>query len=319
MAEIFRSTGQDLWTSVTVETEAEYFAAARVDLAVDDTLAAVRDWHPDLIVSEHFDFVGPLVAAILNVPAASLAFGPAVQPVSVEPLLSRARSRYEARGLQYTQARWYLDTCPPALQNSGWVAPQGRVGLRPEAHRAPGRELPTKSEGSHARPRVLVTYGTSFARPEMIGPLLRGLLGLDVDIRVTLDTSSPEEFGIGDDAVGRIAFVGFTPLAELLQGVDVMLTHGGAGTVLGGLAQGIPMVVTPVSADQPIQAERVARSGAGVSFPVGKAPAEAVTEAVAKVLTDASYRERAQVVAAEIAALPSPADVAEQLALAISR
>jgi UDP:flavonoid glycosyltransferase YjiC (YdhE family) len=41
-----------------------------------------------------------------------------------------------------------------------------------------------------------------------------------------------------------------------------MLTHGGAGTVLGALSQAIPMVVVPQGADQPIQTERVAAAGA---------------------------------------------------------
>ncbi|MFD6974623.1 glycosyltransferase [Streptomyces sp. NPDC059979] len=320
VAEVLRTTGHDLWQGLTVEAEAEFFAAARIDLGLDEVLTAARDWRPDLIVAEHFDFVGQLVGALLDVPVAALAYGPAVQPASVEPIAARLRGRYEARGLVHGPARWYLDTCPPALQNPGWVAPAGRIGLRPEPHRSPGPELPAaRPEPGRTRPRVLVSFGTTGTLPTVIGPLLRELLDLDVDIRVTLHTSAPEEFGVRPDQASRVEFVGFTPLAELLRGVDALVTHGGAGTVLGALARGLPMVVVPLGADQPVQAERVAASGAGISFPLAGAPAAAVAGAMAEILADTAYRDRAQQVAAEIAALGTPADVAEHLANAVAR
>ncbi|WP_374778113.1 hypothetical protein OG756_40125 [Streptomyces sp. NBC_01310] len=156
--------------------------------------------------------------------------------------------------------------------------------------------------------------GTPGRYEKVIGPLLRELLDLDVDIRATLHTSAPEEFGVRADQASRVEFVGFTPLTELLHGVDALVTHGGAGTVLGALARGLPMVGVPLGADQPdqpVQAERVAASGAGISFPLAGAPAAAVAGAVAKILADTAYRDRAQQVAAEIAALGTPADVAE--------
>jgi UDP:flavonoid glycosyltransferase YjiC (YdhE family) len=117
------------------------------------------------------------------------------------------------------------------------------------------------------------------------------------------------------DKADGVEFVGFTPLVELLRDVDVVLTHGGAGTVLGTLAEGIPMVVVPQGADQPIHAERVAAAGAGIAIPQGDAAPEAVAETVRKVLAAPTYRGLAE----KIAGYDSPADVAEQLTAAISR
>ncbi|MFD5569540.1 glycosyltransferase [Streptomyces cadmiisoli] len=319
VAEVLRTTGHDLGQGATVETEAEYFAGARIDLTVDEALAMARDWRPDLIVSEQADFVGPLVGAILDVPVASLAYGPAWQSESVEPLVTRLRSRYEARGLAYGPPRWYLDTCPPALQHPDWEVPEGRIGLRPEAHRNPGQEPAAKPGRDAARPCVLVSFGMFVNMPEIVGPMLAELGQLDVDVRVTRHRFSPDEFGVDADAAGRVEFVEFTPLAELLQGVDAVLTHGGAGTVLGALSRGIPMVVVPHGAGQPALGERVAAAGAGISFPLREAPAKAVAESVARILADAAYRERAQEIAAQIAGLSSPADVAEHLASALAR
>ncbi|MFI8004588.1 glycosyltransferase [Streptomyces sp. NPDC086010] len=318
VAEVLRATGVDLFQGTTVETEADFFTGARIDLGFEEALAKSRAWQPDLIVAEHFDFVGPLVGAVLGVPVASLAYGPAIQPVSVEPIASRLRGRYEERGVTYGPDRWYLDTCPPALQNAGWEEPGNRISLRPEAFRNPGQAQPPKPEGVNARPRVLVSFGTAYALPHVIGPLVAELLTQDLDLRVTLNKSSPQDFGLTDEQIERVEFVGFTPLVDLLQGVDVMLTHGGAGTVLGALAEGVPLVVTPLGADQPIQAERVSASGAGISFPLFDAPAEGVVKAVNEVLIDSSYGDNARLVARQIADMTSPADVAEQLAAAVA-
>ncbi|WKX11250.1 glycosyltransferase [Streptomyces sp. NL15-2K] len=316
--EVLRTTGHDLMEQgPTVETEAELFASARVDLTIDDALAQARAWEPDLILSEHFDFIGPLVGAVLGVPAASLAFGVAMLPETVEATTARVRSRYKARGLAYAPARWYLDTCPPALQRPGWEAPEGRIALRPEPHRKPGQEVPARTQRGDRRPRVLVSFGTVFSSSQAVGPLLRALLEQDVDVRVTLLSSVPEEFAV--DAEDRLEFAAYKPFVELLQDVDVVLTHGGAGTVLGALCLGIPMVVVPQGADQPIQAERVAAAGAGISFPLGGVAPERVAEAVREVLAERDYRDAAEKIAAQIAEYDSSPDVAEQLAAALAR
>jgi UDP:flavonoid glycosyltransferase YjiC (YdhE family) len=88
-----------------------------------------------------------------------------------------------------------------------------------------------------------------------------------------------------------------------------MVCHGGSGTVTMGLAAGIPMVVVPLFADQPWNAERVAALGAGIAVQGGMDSAAAVGEAVRRVLREPSYREAAEGVAAEMRALP-PVDAA---------
>ncbi|KOV69921.1 hypothetical protein ADL00_10405 [Streptomyces sp. AS58] len=319
VAEVLRTTGHDLFKGVTLETEAEFFAGARVDLTIEEAVAAARAWEPDLIVSEHLDFVGPLTGAILGVPVANLAYGPVLAAQSIEETTARVSKRYESRGLQYEAARWYLDTCPPALQRPGWVAPENWIGIQPQAHRAAGQVPPARVERGEGRPRVLVTAGTSYAAPEVVSPLLRELLKQDIDVRVTLNRASAEDFDVDVAAVGGLEFVGFTPLAELLRDVDVVVTHGGAGTVLGALAEGLPMVVVPQGADQPVQAERVGAAGAGIAFPMGEAPPQKVADAVRTVLAEPSYRTVAEKIAAEIADYNTPAEVAERLASAISR
>jgi UDP:flavonoid glycosyltransferase YjiC (YdhE family) len=67
----------------------------------------------------------------------------------------------------------------------------------------------------------------------------------------------------------------------------------------------VPQVIVPLFAsDQFINAERVAAIGAGVCLHGGPAAIPSLAAAVAGVLGDPAYREKAQVVAADMASLP---------------
>jgi UDP:flavonoid glycosyltransferase YjiC (YdhE family) len=138
---------------------------------------------------------------------------------------------------------------------------------------------------------------------------------VDVDIVVTLGlASTAEQYDVDED---RVTFVPFTALSTLLEGVDVVLTHGGAGTTLGSLASGVPLVLTPVGADNFLNAGQVAAAGAGISLLPDEATPQAVAAAVRTVLAEFRYREAAASVAKEIAAMPTPAEVAAEMRSAL--
>ena len=59
--------------------------------------------------------------------------------------------------------------------------------------------------------------------------------------------------------------------ASVMPHAAAMVAHGGAGTTLAALAAGVPLVLLPLSADQPINARRVAELGAGLALDGGSA------------------------------------------------
>ena len=85
-----------------------------------------------------------------------------------------------------------------------------------------------------------------------------------------------------------------------------MIAHGGAGTMLGALAHGLPLLLLPQGADQHYNAERVAAAGAGLTLAPGQATGSTLARAVDTLLGDARLRAGAQRVAAELAAMPGP-------------
>jgi UDP:flavonoid glycosyltransferase YjiC (YdhE family) len=95
-----------------------------------------------------------------------------------------------------------------------------------------------------------------------------------------------------------------------------MVGHGGAGTTLAALAGGVPQVLLPVFADQPINAERVAEFGAGLALDMSPEGLAQLGAAVRELLVDQRYRAAARRVADEIASLP-PVDEAVELLEAV--
>jgi UDP:flavonoid glycosyltransferase YjiC (YdhE family) len=94
-----------------------------------------------------------------------------------------------------------------------------------------------------------------------------------------------------------------------------MVTHAGLGSIASALTAGVPLVCTPVSRDQFVNAERVADLGAGVALPAVPSSSDVAT-AIQKVLTDASYRDGARAMAdVSRAGGGAPAAVAELDAL----
>ena len=121
-------------------------------------------------------------------------------------------------------------------------------------------------------------------------------LGLDLDVGATAGVlARPEDVPVSDP---RVQVVPFVPLAELLQGVDLVVTHGGAGTTMAALSRGIPLVVLPQGADQFMQAAAVERVRAGRALPAGAPDPVLLREAVGDVITQPRYARAADAVRA---------------------
>jgi zeaxanthin glucosyltransferase len=92
------------------------------------------------------------------------------------------------------------------------------------------------------------------------------------------------------------------PQLELIRRSAPSIPHGGLNTALESLAWGVPMVVLPVTNDQPGVGARVERSGVGRSIPVGRVTAGRLRQAVGAVLGDPTYRDRAEALRSSIEA-----------------
>ena len=82
---------------------------------------------------------------------------------------------------------------------------------------------------------------------------------------------------------------------------------------VGAVALGLPQLCLPQGADQFLNAAAIASAGAGLALMPREATAEAVTDAVLRLLTDLSFRDAAARVSESIASMPSVEEVAALL------
>ena len=96
----------------------------------------------------------------------------------------------------------------------------------------------------------------------------------------------------------------FVPQADVLERADLLVSHSGSGTMLGGLVHGVPQVALPRGTDQPQNAALLARAGAGVVVGPEDFAVETIRAAVSEVTSAPTYRAAAEQVRDEIAAMP---------------
>lgn len=85
----------------------------------------------------------------------------------------------------------------------------------------------------------------------------------------------------------------YVPQTDVLQYAKLFITHGGMNSTHEGLYYGVPLIVIPQSADQPIIAEQVAKAGAGLKLQMQGLTVEELRDAVDHVLSRSSYKEAA--------------------------
>lgn len=83
----------------------------------------------------------------------------------------------------------------------------------------------------------------------------------------------------------------YVPQTEVLKYTKLFITHGGMNSTFEGLYNGVPLVVIPQSADQPIIAEQVAKNGAGIQLQMQGLTADQLHEVADQVLNNPSFHK----------------------------
>lgn len=201
----------------------------------------------------------------------------------------------------------YLHLCfaPPGFDGPDAVFPPTAHFLRHINPPLVGEALPSWVDGLEVRPTVLVSMGTVFHRTAAIyEAVLEGMAEEPVNLVVATGfDQDPGRFGLQPP---HVRVERYLPLAALLPRCDLFITHGGFNSVKESLAAGVPMVVIPISADQPYSAERCAALGVGVALgPDQRTPSD-VRRAARTVLAHRAYTRRAREMQRDMAALPGP-------------
>ena len=295
------------------------FADVTAEAVADTLLKVLKESRPDLVVYEGMDVGAGLAANVLGIPAVAYAIGlthmayAMIHPAAIgyHRTLWTDRGQQSPDGTQFL-AGALLDPTPPSLRRFNGPFDVPKIPIRPVGYAESLGGVPGWLDEPKVRPRIYLTLGTvSFGAVEVLQRALDEVADLDVDILVTV---GPEGDPAALGEVGtNVHLEKFVNQAEVLPRVDLIVHHGGTGTVLGALAAGIPQLILPQGADQFFNAQFLTEAGASRALRNEEQEPGAIRGAVAAMLSEGPERAVAQQIQAEIAALPAPAEVVPAL------
>ncbi len=300
-------SGPDLGAFVGVEIRINTEARQMVP----DLLRIAQEWTPDLIVRESSEYGGCVAAEALGLPHASVR--------TAYTTSSYGQRRLVAAALSALRATYDLPADPDgvspfrylhlAFEPPGfWPADEPRAPtahlLRPAVwDRLGGAQLPPWAASLPPRPTVCATLGTFMNRSTAVfTTILEGLRDEPLTLILTIGRDQdPTQFGPQPENVHIERYI---PLSLLLPHCALVVHHAGFSTTVTTLLHGLPMVLIPLGADQPLNARQCAALGVGRVIGPAERTAAAVWDAARTVHGEPSYHRRAEQVRDGMVALP---------------
>jgi UDP:flavonoid glycosyltransferase YjiC (YdhE family) len=291
----------------------ELFGALYPKAALPAMLTAVERWRPDLIVRESGELAGSLAAELHGVPQARVAVTLGLEEEFLAYLPGVLDDLRDELGLPRDGNLEGIRRSPELTLAPASFFSGGSSTHRFKTLEQPAPPLPDWWPGD-PRPLAYVSFGTAVPQMDFFPELFRAAVDAlaDVPARVLFTVGvhrKPAELG---PLPANVHVEQWVAQHAVFPHAAVAASHGGSGTTLGALAQGVPLAVVPWFADQPQNADRVESLGAGLALHGGLVAVPQLRRALSTLLDDPSYRRTAGRVAGEINALP-PVDEAVQL------
>jgi UDP:flavonoid glycosyltransferase YjiC (YdhE family) len=265
--------------------------------------AVIEDFRPDLVLRDETDLGTTIAAELLGVPVAThlvLASGLLVRPELVGPVLDGVRAEHGLApdpGLSRLTTGLVLSDFPAAFRS-----PDAPLRVRPTHYRS--TDAPERARRSTGGPRVYVTLGTIFNKTsgDLFERLLAAMADVDADVLLTVGRElDPAGFGVQPP---HVRVERFLAQAEVLPTADLVVSHGGSGSLAAALAHGLPSVLVPLGADQPHNAARGEELGLATALCAATATPDEIAARVRAALADEVMTQRCRAIADEMRQQP---------------
>ena len=236
-----------------------------------DLTEICRVWRPDLIVREAFEFGACLVAEKFNVMHVTISTGlfhsPQILAGAIGEQMAFLRMVHGLpahHALEMLYRHLYLSCLPRSFEHPDVVLPASYRSFQPQFPVSAKATLPDYIHTLPDQPTVHVTLGTVFNNHTDVYWLIIEALR-DEPLNLIVSIGEEQDVAQFGSQPANVFIENFIPHALLLPYCDLVIGHGGFGTTLHAMAEGLPQLVVPLSAEQPYQASRV------VDLQIGKA------------------------------------------------
>lgn len=280
------------------------FLIPLADAMLPGVEAAMKTFQPDVVLCDQQALAGALAARRLNIPWATLAttsaavFNPIVQFPKVKEwmvdILGQIQEKY---GLE----RWERPDLSPdlvlilstlelvgsdkeVLESFQFIGPSLRAAQDIADVSFPWKDLHAEHK------KIYLSLGTINAdRSQKFYQKVKEAFGGKA-VQVII-SAPPEMLGeIPENFIVQKVI----PQLELLPKVDAVIFHGGHNTFCEALFHGVPAVVAPIKDDQPVIAEQLVRSGAGLRVHFERVKSADLWSTTQRVLEEPSFRDAAR-------------------------
>jgi UDP:flavonoid glycosyltransferase YjiC (YdhE family) len=285
---------------------AHVFAGALVLDVVDDLTRLIERWRADVVVRDAAELGGALAAERCGIPHVMVRTDTGSASYAERHVMAAALDMARARlglapdpGGERPFEHLQISAAPPVMDDA--VVPATWHHVRPTLEAAEG---PAWLDGLGDRgPVVYATLGTVHSGPDLLAAIVAAVTGGHDEIELVVTTGNVDPAALVSQP-DHVHVASWIPQAALLDRCDAVVTHAGFGTMAAALAHGVPLVMLPISADQPMNARRAAAAGVGIELGPADRTVGTIRAAIDAVLTESSYATASTAAAAAAAAQP---------------
>ncbi|NQX70335.1 glycosyl transferase family 1 [Paenibacillus alba] len=287
------------------------------DIVIPSVLEQIKDEHFDYIIHDSMFGCGRLLAQILKLPAINSCTSFAQTKESFDQMLEQLSLKIPTEivkpihdnfqsltvmvkdkyGVEIHSA--YEVFCNPApltlvyttreFQPSGEAFDQSYKFVGPSISSRLTQEnfdLPAIKEKSP----IYISLGTVFNQAIDFYKLCFEAFG-NTDHAIVMSVGNRTQISDLGEIPANFIVKNYVPQTDVLQFAKLFITHGGMNSAQEGLYYGVPLIVIPQSADQPIIADQVAHIGAGIELQMENLTANQLREAADRVLSISSFKK----------------------------
>lgn len=280
---------------------------------IDDVVRLGREFGAEAVLFDTEAFCGPLAAEVLGLPSVHHAFG-ALPDAEVQQLATDA--------LSPLWRSFGRDVPPGAGLHRGPTVAVFPPRIDPWSHlfrdqiRSVRTVAPLTGSARPTRPpQVYVTFGTQWGNADLFREVIAALAGEALQLMITTGGIDPSDLG---ELPPNVTAVRYRPQEDILPSCSAVIHHAGAGTMLGALAHGLPQLTMPQAADNFVNADLLAGSGAAEVLLPDQVGADTIRTTLRAVLYEPRYRTAAVTIADELASMPTPQATASLLRADVS-